>query len=269
MSVDAWLRGGEPAPWELFHENSKTSRHERHPTFATWPSDAAIVRVMRRLRQAKPYADRPKVELPAADPDPGELADTIARRVTARAFGGDAIPLAAVAEVLRLSYAVNRDNAGTTFPRPFRMVPSGGALYPLELYLHAAAVDGLAPGLYHYDPLAHRLDVLRAGAIDTGSCFVQADLAAQASAAVFVTAVFARTTFKYGDRGYRFVLLEAGHLAQNASLVATALGVAAASVGGYLDRDVDRLLAVDGVSESTVYALLLGTPAASGEAAAW
>ena len=78
---------------------------------------------------------------------------------------------------------------------------------------------------------------------------------------MFVTAVFFRSTFKYGDRGYRFVLLEAGHLAQNACLAAAALGLAAAPIGGYFDRDVDRQLRLDGLSESSVYALLLGTRA--------
>jgi SagB-type dehydrogenase family enzyme len=141
-------------------------------------------------------------------------------------------------------------------------VPSGGALYPLELYLYAASVDGLERGLYHCDPLDGELDVLRTADLseDVRHCLVQADLASGAAAIVFVTAVFERTTFKYGDRGYRFALLEAGHLAQNFCLAATAAGLASAPIGGYADRDVDRLLAVDGVTESTVYVLLLGTP---------
>jgi SagB-type dehydrogenase family enzyme len=92
---------------------------------------------------------------------------------------------------------------------------------------------------------------------------VQADLARQAAALVLVTAVFYRSTFKYGDRGYRFVLLEAGHLAQNAILAAGSIQLASASIGGFADRDADRYLEVDGLSESTVYVLLLGRPASS------
>src|SRR3954453_5705186 len=63
-AVDNWLqRDGEGTAWELFHENSKLSRAERHATFAYHPSDATVVRIMRRLRRVKPYEDRPKVPL--------------------------------------------------------------------------------------------------------------------------------------------------------------------------------------------------------------
>jgi SagB-type dehydrogenase family enzyme len=249
--------------WEVFHENSKTSRFERHQTFAFHPSDTAIVAVMNRLRRYKPYRDFPKVALPREVPaSERTLDDVLESRETARSFTQGAIPLNSLAKILFLSYGVTRDNVGTTFPRPFRVVPSGGALYPLELYLMATAVDGLEPGLYHYDPEHHVLTVLNSetGLEKISPFFVQTELVKNASAILFVTAIFFRSTFKYGDRGYRFVLLEAGHLAQNAILTASDLGLAAAPVGGFLDRDVDEFLGVDGVNESTVYTLLFGLP---------
>jgi SagB-type dehydrogenase family enzyme len=169
-----------------------------------------------------------------------------------------------LAKVLWMSYGVSRNNVGTSYPRPFRMVPSGGALYPLELYLHARQVAGLEPGLYHYNAEQHVLDVLRSGD-ETDSIarhLVQGDLGRTAAAIVFITAVFARSTFKYGDRGYRFILLEAGHLAQNATLTAQEMRLASLNVGGYADRGIDRYLNVDGLTEGTVYLLLLGQPAA-------
>jgi SagB-type dehydrogenase family enzyme len=75
---------------------------------------------------------------------------------------------------------------------------------------------------------------------------------------IFITAVFERSVFKYGDRGYRFVLLEAGHVGQNLSLVANGLGLGAVSVGGYFDRKIDGLLGIDGLNHSTVYIISLG-----------
>ena len=78
------------------------------------------------------------------------------------------------------------------------------------------------------------------------------------AAPLFVTAEFARSTFKYGERGYRFVLLEAGHLAQNVNLAAAGLGLGCLDVGGYYDRQVDEWLGLDGVTHSTVYLLALG-----------
>lgn len=262
--IDETLVGrASDSAWEVFHENSKMSRHERHSFFALPPSDATVVRTMNKLITVKPYRDRDKIALPEHLPAATRSFDEVlVQRETARAFAERPIHLEELAKVLFMAYGITRDNVGTHFPRPFRAVPSGGALYPLEIYVHATRVHGLAPGLYHYDPEDSTLDVLRErddSATIAGFMF-QSELARSAAAVVFVSAVFLRTTFKYGDRGYRFVLLEAGHLAQNAILTARELGLTAAPIGGYLDREVDRYLGFDGLAESTVYALLLGRP---------
>jgi SagB-type dehydrogenase family enzyme len=75
---------------------------------------------------------------------------------------------------------------------------------------------------------------------------------------VFITAIFERSVFKYGNRGYRFVLLEAGHVAQNLNLATTALGLSCCNIGGFFDRDVDRFLGLDGIGHSTVYLVGIG-----------
>ena len=81
----------------------------------------------------------------------------------------------------------------------------------------------------------------------------QANVAYDSSVIFFLTAIFERSTFKYGARGYRFIFLEAGHVAQNFNLVATGLGLGCLNIGGYYDRAVDKLLGLDGVSHSTIY----------------
>ncbi|SPF36844.1 McbC-like oxidoreductase [Candidatus Sulfopaludibacter sp. SbA4] len=257
------LTSDNNANWELFHENSKTSFVEPHPTFKLWPTDEVIVGHMNLLRRVKPFTDSPKIELPRQVPASTRSFDEVLfQRSTARGFAPQPIRLEQLAKVLIMSYGVNRSNEGTIFPRPFRVIPSGGALYPLEIFLHAGKVDGLAPGLYHYDPEDHNLDVLR----DRDESdrilplFVQQDLARNAAAILFIAAVFGRTVFKYGDRGYRFVLLEAGHLAQNANLTAREMGLTTTNIGGYADRGVDRYLGLDGLNESAIYLMLLGHP---------
>ena len=80
------------------------------------------------------------------------------------------------------------------------------------------------------------------------------------AALLLVAAVFGRTRFKYGLRGYRFALLEAGHVGQNVLLAATALGLAAVPLGGYYDRRTDEFLGLDGVNESTLYTVAVGCP---------
>jgi len=255
---------GDDLVWELFHENSKTSMMERHAVFGMHPSDAMVVRMMRLLRRVKSYTDCPKIPLPASFPaSTRSFDDVLMRRTSARSFGIGSVPFASVVKALVLAYGVTRSNQDTNYPRPFRAVPSGGALYPLEVYLHAAHVDGLAAGLYHFDPEDRSLDVLRLGdATDEIAQFmVQADLFREAAATVLVTAVFIRSVFKYGDRGYRFILLEAGHLAQNMLLTWDEVGLAGVSIGGYLDRQADRYLRLDGLNESVIYMLHVGVRA--------
>jgi SagB-type dehydrogenase family enzyme len=87
---------------------------------------------------------------------------------------------------------------------------------------------------------------------------VDGDLVDRASALVVVTGCFWRSRFKYGLRGYRFVLLEAGHVVQNACLMAAALRLSALPLGGFYDRSFDELVGADGLDEASVYALMLG-----------
>ena len=202
---------------------------------------AASRHSVRRNRQ------RAKVPLP-----PCELSPALRSRRSDHDFPGRALTLESLAALLESGYGV------TTPGR--RTVPSGGALYPLELYPVVVRVEGLDAGVFHFDPPGHALELVRAA--DVGAELEATSplpgLLAGAAAVVFVTAVFWRSRFKYGLRGYRFALLEAGHVIQNVLLTATELGVQALPLGGFYDMRVESLLGVDGVDESAVYAVVLG-----------
>ena len=93
--VDAFLLAeGDDVVWELFHENSKTSRAEPHIYFGHHPSDATVVAMMRGLREVKPYTDRAKIELPAEGSVPADLDEVLLSRTSARAFAGGPVPVA-------------------------------------------------------------------------------------------------------------------------------------------------------------------------------
>ena len=141
-----------------------------------------------------------------------------------------------------------------------RAVPSGGALYPLELFVAALRVDGLEPGLYHFDPLRSCLESVRTGldAAEVAAVSTYPEIVDGCAAFLVIAAVFGRTRFKYGLRAYRFALLEAGHVGQNVLLAATALGFAAVPLGGFYDRRTDEFLGLDGVNESTLYTIAVG-----------
>jgi SagB-type dehydrogenase family enzyme len=141
-----------------------------------------------------------------------------------------------------------------------RHVPSGGALYPLEVYVVAMRVGGLPPGVHHFDPYANRLGRLAPLQERFPESLVEPSLAERAAALIVVTAVFWRSRVKYGLRGYRFALLEAGHAMQNAMLVAAGIRLDALPIGGFYDARLESLLGIDGVDEAAVHLLAVGRP---------
>jgi SagB-type dehydrogenase family enzyme len=205
------------------------------------------------VRSSRTHDHRPGLELPPPRALRGRLGGLIACRRSASSDDLRPVQLQDLATVLAASYAASP--RGRSFRRP---VPSAGALYPLEVYVIAPAVTGVEPGVYHYDPFRHRLarlDPLRFA--DLRATLVDRSIADVTAAVLVVTAVFWRSRLKYGSRGYRFALLEAGHLAQNALLAATELELAALPFGGFYDTLLDRLIGADGLDEATLHAVLL------------
>jgi SagB-type dehydrogenase family enzyme len=243
-------------PAEAFHEASRLYPNVAPARLVTLLELARSPELqLTTARSSRTHDQRPGVDLPREPLPRARFGDLVCRRRSEIDDGRQPLRSTDLATVLGASYlAVERPDAGSRRP-----VPSAGALYPLEVYAIALAVAGLEPCAYHYNPFRHRLESLGAVADEeTRAALVDPALAERAAALIIVTAMFWRSRFKYGERGYRFALLEAGHLAQNALLAATALGLAALPVGGFYDRLVDRLVGVDGLDEATVYVLALG-----------
>ncbi|HXT68721.1 MAG TPA: SagB family peptide dehydrogenase [Vicinamibacterales bacterium] len=245
----------EEALWELFHEGSKVSRYD-----PAVPTPVVLAR-MAELWESFPYKGYPATELPK---EPlvldAPLGEVMKARATARNLVPRRLSLREVATIFHFAYGITRDNKDSVFPRPFRTVPSGGGLYPIELYFHTSQVEDLAAGLYHFSPIENSVQLIREGdeSRKLAEALVQSQLALDSSLIVFLTAVFERSTFKYGDRGYRFTLIEAGHIVQNMALTAAALGLGAVPIGGFFDRPIDDLLGLDGLAQSTVYMVGIG-----------
>lgn len=246
--------GAESKAWESFHENSKLGK------FQIMAASEELVRQMDLYAESLGYEQHPELPLPEPTPVTMELGQAIRDRFSCRELAPGGMTANDAAAILHLGYGVNRDNTGTEFPRDFRNCPSGGALYPLEIYFHTPGLDGLAAGLYHYNPTTNSLRVLmdKDHTTKLAELITQPELALGHDLLVFITAQFERTIFKYKERGYRFVLLEAGHLAQNMSLIATGLDLGHVCIGGYLDREVDKFLGLDGLTHSTIYMLGFG-----------
>lgn len=207
------------------------------------------------LRAVKRHPAADSIPLPEAAPTDTTLDAAIAARTSSREAAGGPISLRELAGLLHAAYGVTHVHPETH--QQLRAAPSGGALYPLELYPAVLRVDGLEPAVYHLDPLERRLERLSAElqSEELEALTPYPQLFGDAAVAVFLTAMIWRTRFKYGLRGYRFALLEAGHVCQNVLLAAAALDLAAVPVGGFYDRPLEKMLGANGVDEIALYAV--------------
>ena len=182
---------------------------------------------------------------------------TLYARRTHREFARGKASLQDVSQLLRTTWGVQGYfDAEALGSLPYKTSPSGGARHPGEVYLMALRVAGLERGIYHYEAKDNRLARLPAKAtarIASAYCADQSYFA-KAAALFIMTAVFARTMWKYGRaRAYRVVLLETGHLCQTFCLTATRLGLAPFCTAALRDTLIEKDLGLDGISESVLY----------------
>lgn len=199
------------------------------------------------IRQKRLQLPPPRTEGPVS------LESALTQRRSNRRFSTDALALDHLAQLL---WAAQGMTSGGR-----RTAPSAGALYPLEVYVAAAAVSGLSPGIYRYRPRSHALEAGKPGDLREDLC--DAALGQRsictAPATIVISAVFERTTRKYGQRGFRYALMEAGHASQNVYLQAAALGLNTVAVGAFRDETVQRLLSMD-ADEEPLYLMPVGSP---------
>lgn len=248
-------------PAEVFHEASKL-----YPSFVARQTRGQLLERhlgarVSTLRSVKRSPHLPAVELPQPELPATPFAEVVDTRRSERDFADEPLTLTNLATLLHAAYGTTHTlDVGAVSGPPLRTVPSGGGLFPLEIYVLPWRVQGLPRGLYHVDPLRRALERIRDGDLrsQVAAAMVYDDIATSCGVLLLVTAMFWRTRFKYALRGYRFALIESGHLVQNVLLAATALGVASVPLGGFFDRRVDELLEIDGVNESSVYAVAVG-----------
>jgi SagB-type dehydrogenase family enzyme len=195
------------------------------------------------------------VTLPDPERHAGQtLAEAFSRRRSVRDYKSGELTLKQVAQLLWAAQGIND-------PSGLRIAPSAGALYPLELLLVAGDVSGLKSGIYRYSAEHHALKPVAAN--DQRERLARAALGqswlADSAAVLVLTAVYERTTRKYGQRGKRYVHIEVGHAAQNALLQAAALGLGAGVIGAFDDAGVARVLSLP-ASEQALYLVPVGWP---------
>jgi len=207
----------------------------------------------------KEYPQAEKIELPVFEPSqPMSLDKTLRLRKSIRDYQDRPISMGQLAYLLWASTGIQRLEDGYEF----RTAPSAGALYPIETYVTVNNVKSLEPGVYHYAIQSHKLELLQqrdlrrqiaTAALGQGMCAT--------AAAVFIwTAVFERCKWKYGQRAYRYIYLDAGHIAENLALAAVSVNLGTCEIGALYDENVNAIIGIDGTEESTVCMAAVGVP---------
>jgi len=258
-----------------FHEFSKWGYYR-----APMLTDEEIIRITYGAKY-KRYEKAEKIKLSKKLKGISKIFTKIIKtRKSVRSYSGSPMGIDELSTILYLSYGVT----GTISPtreelkslnissiRPIdeslilhrRIAPSAGALYPIEVYVVVFNVNGIEKGLYHYYPVEHLLEKIKVGDFrgNLGECFINKinkEMVQSANLVLLMTAVFNRNQVKYGERGYRYILFEAGHVAQNVYLSSNAMDVGAVAIGGFNDDLLNGFLEIDGEDESAIYAVVLG-----------
>jgi len=249
----------------FYHENSKFTR------FELMKQGIRIERFSNPFvnkRASQPYKAHPTSKTFSIkeyeDTDfKADIFNTILSRRSRRTYRDYAISLNEIGKLLYFSYGITgkeKMNDEDHFWH-FRAVPSGGGLYPLEIYMYLNN-SVLPKGIYHYRPDISSIELIAEGEqMEVIKEIVYAEPIiniTKCSCLVFITSVFGRNLIKYGDRGYRLILQEVGSLSQNMSLICEALHLASCMAGGYIDNKVNDLLMVDGTLETIQNIIVIG-----------
>lgn len=209
--------------------------------------------------QYKEYPNNPKIELPKVNTIETEsLKYVIQNRKSIRNFTKEPLSKEHLSFLLWASTGIQRKERGFEF----RTAPSAGALYPIETYIVINNVKNISQGVYHYNIRNHYLEEIKKG--DFRADITEAALNQQMcyyAAAVFIwTSIFNRSKCKYGQRAYRYIYLDAGHIAENLALSATSINLGTCQIAALYDDEVNKIINVDGFDESTIYLSVAGVP---------
>jgi SagB-type dehydrogenase family enzyme len=207
--------------------------------------------------QYKNYTDAEIIKLPKPEYRGISLEEAIEKRRSLRNYSGKPVTVFQLSQLLFSA----QGTTGKMYGQPLRTTPSAGALYPFEIYVIANNVENLKQGIYHYGVLNHTLELVKSGDFrkEITSAGLKQEMLGDSDVVFVLSAIFDRTRHKYGERGFRYVYIEAGHISQNIYLQAVSLGLGSVSIGAFLDDEVNKLIGVDGQKEAVIYLHAVGT----------
>lgn len=179
------------------------------------------------------------------------LEESILKRRSQRSFIQKDLDWSQISQLLWAAQGITAKKWGYSF----RAAPSAGALYPMEIYLVNK------DGLFHYSPSSHKLELLSHSNLrgSLARAALGQESVSQAPVNIVICAVYRRVTEKYGQRGIRYVHIEAGHIAENIHLQAVALGLGSVPIGAFNDKEVKDILSLPPEQEP-LYIIPVGYP---------
>jgi len=212
--------------------------------------------------QYKTYDSVTRIQLPVPQLEKGPgLWGLLKGRRSVRKFTGKPISKEQLSQILWATQGITKAFVpayGGTIG--LRTAPSAGGLYPIETYLIINNVSDLDPGIYHYSVAERELELIKAGKFgkELGEAALGQSMLARGNVVFIWTAVFERSKWKYRQRAFRYVFLDAGHIGQNLALAAEGLGLGSCQVAAFFDDEVNQLLEIDGENESVLYLSVVG-----------
>lgn len=205
----------------------------------------------------KSYSSSEKKALPKPEnPSSHPLQQNLELRRSIRNYSSKPLTIEQLSYLLWASSGITKHTSNFEY----RSAPSAGGLYPIETYLVVNNIIGIPQGIYHYNILDHVLDVVKVG--DFRDRIITAELDQEMTGAapvVFIwSAMVNRTKWKYRERGYRYIYLDAGHIAENLALAAVDLNLGSCQIAAFYDEELDDLLDLDGAKETTIYSSVVG-----------
>jgi SagB-type dehydrogenase family enzyme len=199
----------------------------------------------------KSPSDRVKLPTPRYRSD-ASIEEAMLRRRSVREYSESSLSLSEISQLLWAAQGITHQNGSRT-------TPSAGALFPLEVYVVAGRVDDLPSGVYRYEPHGRELVLVMSGdkREDLYLATIEQECVRVGAAAIIIAAVNERTTQKYGERGIRYICMEAGHAAQNVYLQASSLDLGTVVVGAFQDERVKKVLQMP-AKESPLYIMPVG-----------
>lgn len=209
----------------------------------------------------KRYIDQPKIKLPSPLTPSSSLAKVLSQRRSRRDYIQPNLSQEELSTILYYSAGINAWFPAYGFSRlPLRMFPSSGGLQSPEIYVAINSVEDLTSGVYHYQPDNHSLEMLKKEELrfELKDICLGQDYVAQASILLIITGFYERLRWKYGERAYRYMCMDAGFLGQNVYLISGALGIGVCAIAGFMDDKLNVLLGIDGISEMPLLVMTLG-----------